>query len=136
MMRPLLFALLLSSCASPALAQDSTSYLTWPPNSSLLATDVIQYATPTNGSTTVINIGATALVLDNASLLATATVTLPASPVDGQRVVICSGAGVTLLTLNGGTIKGTMASLAVNGYARFIYSASANSGAGAWFRTG
>lgn len=100
------------------------------PNASIA--DILQYTTPTNGQTIVVSPTASLVVLDNASLLATLTVTLPSTPMDGQRVILTSGAGITLLTINGGTIKGLITSLAVNGYARFAYSASAN----AWFRTG
>ena len=96
------------------------------------AGDAIQYAAPTTGQTVVMASGMSALVLDNAALLATLTVTLPAAPFDGQRVTIASGNGVTALTINGGTVKGTVATLTVNGFARFIYSATA----AAWFRAG
>lgn len=94
--------------------------------------DVLQYTQPSSGATVVVNPSASLLIIDNGSLLATLTVTLPSNPIDGQRVIITSGSGVTLLTINGGTIKGLITSIAINGYARFAYSASAN----AWFRTG
>lgn len=96
--------------------------------------DVIQYAVPTTGQTVVINTGTSALVLNNGGLLATLTVTLPASPVDGQRIVIASGAGITILSIggNGAAVSGTVATLSISGYVRYIYSATANS----WFRSG
>lgn len=94
--------------------------------------DVLQYSQPSSGATVTCSVSTSLLVIDNGSLLATLTVTLTPSPMDGQRIVITSGSGVTLLTINGGTIKGVITSLSANGYARFAYSASA----GAWFRTG
>ena len=125
-MRRLLLAAAL--IAQPVAAQ-TVSPLAW---GNASAGDAIQYNVPTTGQTVVIGSGMSALVLNNAALLATLTVTLPASPFDGQRVTIATGNGVTALTVNGGTINGTVATLAVNGYARFIYSATA----AAWFRIG
>jgi hypothetical protein len=122
-------AALLFLIAAPVRAQDTYSTLVTQMGS---IADAIQYAAPAGGATVACAPATTALVLNNATLLATLTVTLPANPVDGQRVLITSGAGVTLMTLNGGTIKGIITGLAINGYARFIYSADAN----AWFRTG
>jgi hypothetical protein len=123
-----------SLIASPALAQTYVS----PIPAAQIVGEIAQYSQPVSGATVVMAPGMTALVIDNTSLLALLTVTLPSDVSDGRRVVICSGAGVTLLTINTptGTIKGTLTSLAVSGYARFVYSATANSGAGAWFRTG
>lgn len=94
--------------------------------------DVLQYSTPVTGGTVAIADGTSLLIINNAALLATLTVTLPPNPMDGQRIIITSGAGVTLLTISGGTVKGLLTGLSVNGYARFAYS----SAAGAWFRTG
>jgi hypothetical protein len=127
-MRNLIAALLLL-IAAPVRAQDTYSTLVTQMGS---ITDAIQYAVPIGGGTVICTPTTTALVLNNATLLATLTVTLPPNPIDGQRILISSGAGVTILTLNGGTIKGLITSLSINGYARFIYS----SDAGAWFRTG
>ena len=126
MTRRLLAALLL--IASPLSAQ-TVSPLAW---GNATTGDATQYAVPTTGQTVAMNSGMSALVLNNATLLATLTVTLPASPFDGQRVTISTGNGVTALTISGGTINGTAATLAVNGYARFVYSATA----AAWFRAG
>jgi hypothetical protein len=100
--------------------------------------DLPQYSSPATGATVSIADGTTLLVVDNSSLLATLTVNLPPNPIDGQRAVIASGAGVTLLTIsgNGRTIKGALAALSANGWVRYAYSATANAGAGAWFRTG
>lgn len=94
--------------------------------------DVLQYSTPAAGATVAMDTGTSLLIVNNSALLLSLTVTLPPNPMDGQRVIIASGAGVTLLTVNGGTVKGLVTGLSVNGYARFAYSAAA----GAWFRTG
>jgi archaellum component FlaG (FlaF/FlaG flagellin family) len=94
--------------------------------------DALQYAQPATGGTVVVNPSASLLIIDNGSLLLALTVTLPSNPVDGQRIIITSGSGVTALTINGGTVKGLITTISVNGYARFAYSATAN----AWFRTG
>jgi len=94
--------------------------------------DTAQYVVPTTGSTVVCANSTTLLLLNPASVLATLTVTLPPNPVDGQRFVMAAGALITLLTINGGTVKGLITTLSLNGYARFAYSVDAN----AWFRTG
>lgn len=93
--------------------------------------DAIQYVTPSAGATVAVNAGMGTLVIDT-GLLATLTVALPAGPIDGQRVSIASGGGVTLLTVNGGTINGLITTLAANGFARYIYSTAAAK----WFRSG
>lgn len=98
----------------------------------MLAGDTIQVATPATGATITPATGVTVLLINNSVLLATLTITMPTSPADGQRFIVSSAAGVTLLTLTGGTIKGGLSSLSVSGYARFVYSANA----GFWFRTG
>lgn len=127
MLRGLILAAALALAPFPVFAQVSS--LSGPVAS---IADVLQYSQPSSGATVTCTPATSLLVIDNGSLLATLTVTLTPSPMDGQRIVITSGSGVTLLTINGGTIKGLITSLSANGYARFAYSASA----GAWFRTG
>lgn len=93
--------------------------------------DTIQYATPAAGGTVAVALGVGALVIDT-GLLATLTVTLPPAPIDGQRVSIASSGGVTVLTVNGGTINGLITALSANGFARYTYSSQAAK----WFRNG
>jgi hypothetical protein len=127
MMRRVILALALALLPVTAAAQASSSLYG---NSSAYVPT--QYAVPTAGSTTVMAAGMGVLVLDNASLLATATVTLPASPGDGMMVSIGSVGGVTLLTVNGGTIRGAITALPTNGYVTYVFSTSG----GAWVRMG
>jgi len=94
--------------------------------------DTLQLEVPASAATVVCNNTTTLLILNPASALAALTVTLPQNPLDGQRITISSGALITILTLNGGTIKGGISTLALNGFARYAYSLTAN----AWFRTG
>lgn len=94
--------------------------------------DVLQYIVPVSAATVVCNQSTTLLLLDPGGLLASLTVTLPSTPLDGQRLVIASSGIITVLTINGGTVKGALTTLALNGYARYAFSLSAN----AWFRTG
>lgn len=98
----------------------------------MIAGDVIQVISPSNGASITPAASVTVLLVNNSVLLAALTVNMPTSPVDGQRFVVSSAAGVTVLTLTGGTIKGGLATLSVSGFARFVYSANA----GYWFRTG
>lgn len=93
----------------------------------------VQYTTPSAGNTVnVNNSGHIRLILNPATTLATLTVTLPSGASDGDVVEICSSQIITTLTLNGGTIVGAIAALAVGGFATYVYSATADS----WFRNG
>ena len=93
------------------------------------ASVAVQYATPTAGQTVVSN-GAGTLILAPAGTLTTLTVTLPSSPIDGQAFGISSSQIITALTINGGTIRGALTTIAVNGWAHYKFSATA----GAWFK--
>lgn len=71
------------------------------------------------------------LIHDAASLAVTLTMTFPANPVDGQRVVIASTLGVTTLTLSSAlTIIGGLAAIAAGGCAGYLYEAGQNK----WFK--
>jgi hypothetical protein len=63
-----------------------------------------QYAQPASGGSITINNGVELLIIDPASTLATLTVTMPAAPLDGQRVALQSSqtipAAATTLTAN------------------------------------
>lgn len=73
------------------------------------------------------------VVHDAASLAVTLTLTLPASPIDGQQVIIVSTLGVTTLTLSSAlTIIGGLATLAAGGFMTLMYESSQNK----WFRIG
>lgn len=98
----------------------------------LAGSRVIQYATPTAGSTVAANSNTTALVLEPAGLLATLTVTMPSGPIDGQVFTVTSTQIVTTLTMSGGTIKSVLASFSANGFASWIYGATG----AAWYRIG
>lgn len=96
------------------------------------APETVQYAVPTTGQTVVIAGGTTALLVDPAGTLAGLTITLPSAPVNGQEVYIASSQIITALTVNGGTIVGTLTTLGAAGFALFVYSANASK----WFRCG
>jgi hypothetical protein len=99
-----------------------------PPPSHIVTT---QYAQPTTGQTVTANPGVNTLFLDPAGTLATLTVVLPASPVEGQLFRVAAAQIITALTITG-TIVGTLTTLALGGFAQFVYSATASK----WFRTG
>ena len=63
--------------------------------------------------------------------LATLTIVLPSSPVDGDEVIISTSQTLTALTITG-TIVGTLTTLNAAGFARFFYSADSSK----WFRVG
>lgn len=90
-----------------------------------------QYAVPTTGQTVTANAGTRVLFIDPAGTLVALTVVLPAGPVEGQDFLVASSQSITTLTITG-TIVGTLTTLALGGFARFVYSATASK----WFRAG
>lgn len=94
--------------------------------------EIVQAVAPTTGNTVVIGQGVTALLLNPTGTLSTLTVTLPSNPRDGQSLVIATSQIITTLTINGGTIVGTLTTLALGGNAYFVYGATAAK----WFRCG
>ncbi|MGH7174939.1 MAG: hypothetical protein ACREGR_01100, partial [Minisyncoccia bacterium] len=93
------------------------------------------YNVPVTGFSLTIGAGIDNLILDPAGTLATGTVTMPAAPLDGQRVTIASSHIVTTLTVQGNTgqtLDGTITSIAANGFATWIYLATPAT----WYRVG
>lgn len=92
-----------------------------------------QYATPTTGQTVTVNSnGYVKLVINPAGSLLALTITLPASPTDGDIVTIGTSQAVTTLTMNGGTIVGGLATLSIASFATYVY----NSDSTTWYRMG
>lgn len=91
----------------------------------------VQYAAPTTGQTVTALASTDVLQIDPAGTLATLTVVLPASPVDGQDFTVCTSQIITTLTVTG-SIVGTLTTMALGGFARFSYSATAAK----WMRAG
>jgi hypothetical protein len=92
-----------------------------------------QYVTPSTGGT--VNVDATGnviLLLNPSGTLATLTVNFPSNPTDGDIVTIATSQIITALTVGNGTIIGTLTTLILGGFARFIYNSTANK----WFRIG
>lgn len=93
----------------------------------------VQYGAPTTGSTVTATGGSNAiLLLDPAGTLVALTVNLPSSPTSGDRITISSTQIITTLTIGNGTIVGTLTTLALGGFARYMY----NSTASKWLRIG
>lgn len=93
-----------------------------------------QVSTATSGTVTLANTGQDCqLVHDAASLAITLTITLPANPIDGQKVGIVSTLGITTLTLSSGlTIVGLLTTLAAIGCVTFMYEVGTNK----WYKIG
>lgn len=96
--------------------------------------DTSGYSAITEGATNVLTVANTTSVLAfHGATAGTATITTPASPFDGERLLIFSTAGITTLTLTantGQTIDNTTASLAANTHCEYIYQLSTLT----WFR--
>lgn len=94
--------------------------------------DVLQLANPASGDIVIVQGNSTIVLLTGTALLAAVTITFPSNPDDLQRLTVSAAGVVTLLTMNGGTIKGALAGFSANGFARYIYSATQS----AWYRIG
>lgn len=93
---------------------------------------VKQYVTPTTGATITVNSnGFVKLLINPAGSLLALTITFPSTPSDGDVVNLGSTQAVTTLTMNGGTIVGGLASLAIGSTASYTYSSDASE----WIKT-
>ena len=95
-----------------------------------------QYTQPASGGSITVNNGVELLIIDPAGALATLTVTMPAAPLDGQRVALQSSQTITALTQSpntGQTIKGAATTLAANAPAQSWIFRAANS---TWYSGG
>jgi len=96
-----------------------------------------QYAAPNATGFSVLIAPATTgenvyLLLTPTSGFAAGTITMPASPVDGQEVLVSCTQSVTALTVagNGTTVNGAPTTLAANGFFRLRFDGVHNS----WYR--
>lgn len=97
------------------------------------ARNTIDYTAPSTGFSQTISNAATYLIIEPAGTLATGTVTMPASPVDGQVVTIASTQTITALTHNpntGQTLKGALTTIAADTNAAWLYKTSTTT----WYR--
>lgn len=123
-------SILLLFVAAPCFAQVSTSYPTSPVTNgesrvaAIELSRTIQYATPTTGQTVVSN-GSGTLAVNPAGTLVALTITVPASPYDGQTFTLVSTQAITTLTMNGGTLAAGLTTMGANGGARWVWSATA-----------
>jgi hypothetical protein len=95
--------------------------------------DDIQVATPTTGTSITVSDGIRALILKHTATIATLTIVLPASPINGQIVSISTRSTVTTLTLNantGQTRYGQPTTIAATTPVSFIYETATTS----WYR--
>ena len=95
----------------------------------------INYQVPLTGFSITLGNTDNNLILKPAGTLASGTVTMPVSPIDGQLVTISSTQVVTALTVSanaGQTLNGTITTIAVNGYASWVYRSADTT----WYRMG
>jgi len=92
---------------------------------------VIQITTATTGTVTAQDTKQDLVIVHDAAAL-TLTIQMPASPVDGQTVIVTTSGGITALTLSAvvGTIVSALGTLSIGSTGRYIYSAVQNK----WFR--
>lgn len=96
-------------------------------NTTLNAAQALGYqrvASATSAGSTTINNNISVLVLHAAGTLTTYTVTMPATPIDGQAMYITSNAAITSLTLSPNTsqsIVGAPSTLALGGGINYIW---------------
>lgn len=87
---------------------------------------VTQYASPNATGFTVTTTArtdgvSTWLKITPAGAYAAGTITLPATPMDMQELLVSCRAAVTSLTINGGTVYGSPSTLAANSFFRLKY---------------
>ena len=93
------------------------------------------YNVPSTGFSLTYGAGVQVLLLEPAGTLATGTVTMPASPADGDRVKLATTQTITALTLSpntGQSIVNAVTTLAANGFVEYIYRLSSTK----WYRIG
>jgi len=97
-----------------------------------MVSTIKQISTATSGTVTCTdNKQDLLLIHDGASLAASLTIALPATPIDGQRVICVSTLGVTALTITSAlTIIGTLTALLAGGFWALAYESSTNK----WYR--
>lgn len=91
------------------------------------------YQVPTTGFSITISAGKRSLTLDPAGTLATGTITMPAAPVDGQKVAVSTTQTITALTTSanaGQSIKNAPTTLAAGAGFQYQYRASNTT----WYR--
>lgn len=94
----------------------------------------LQVLTPTTGSTVVVPAGMGKTILDPAGTLATLTIILPPSPVNGQTWGYSTSQVLTALTMNtsdGSTIKSPITASAAGNNNRWVYVAASTT----WYRS-
>ncbi len=83
--------------------------------------------TPASGAVVTVPNNCSLLLIEGSATLAALTVTLPASPIDGQEVTIATLPAISALSLSansGQTLNGAPASLPANSAVRFVYLAT------------
>lgn len=92
------------------------------------------YQTPTTGFSYTFAAGTQVLVMNPAGTLATGTITMPASPVDGMTIRFSSSQIITALTVSANTgqsIVSAVTTLTAGGGAAYIYRLANTT----WYRT-
>jgi len=82
---------------------------------------IIEYLTPTTGFSITPASTTNTLILDPAGILASGTVNLPASPVDGQIFYLISTYLITALTVAPNVGQALQGLVSYNGYAGWVY---------------
>jgi hypothetical protein len=93
-----------------------------------------EYVTPATGFSNTIGNTTGTYIIEPSGTLATGTLTMPASPVDKQKVTILSTQTITALTHSpnsGQTLKGALTTLAANTSGQWEYKTSNTT----WYRT-
>ena len=84
--------------------------------------EVIQVTSATTGTIVINDTGQDVHLIHDAGATLTMTVNFPATPVNGQILVIASAGGITTLTLSSSsTITGTLSSLVAGGSGKYQY---------------
>lgn len=102
------------------------------PDPSIAPPDVVQYVTPSNLGTVSVDTTTTILIVNPATTLAAVTFNLPTASYDGQYLTLVARKALTLVTMAGAGIIGTLLSMLLGGFAKFRFRAADN----IWDRVG
>ena len=101
----------------------------------ITSVDILEYQTPLTGFSITPSDTTNTLVIDPAGALLNGTVTMPANPVNGQKLTILSTMAITTLTISpnaGQALDGTLTTIAANGFGSWVYRLSNTT----WYRAG
>ena len=118
-----------------AVQSAATVYLTSLQVKTYVNQAIYQFNEPITGFSLAVTTGTQVVILKPAGTIATGTLTLPANPLDGDRVRFSTTNTITAFTLApsaGQSVANAITTIAANGFAEYIYRVTDTT----WYRIG